>query len=109
MLGTIVNTATILVGTVVGILLDRGIEERYKERTMQGMGLVATAIGISNISKGMESITNPVVFILAIAIGAVAGEWIDLEGKIERFNLKFNWCLSTTLLSTASNSDLNLS
>ena len=89
MLGTIVNTSTILVGTVVGTLLNKGIEERYKERTMQGMGLVAMAIGISNISKGMELITNPVVFILAIAIGAVVGEWIDLEGRIEKFNARF--------------------
>lgn len=89
MLGTIVNTSTILVGTMVGTLLNKGIEERYKERTMQGMGLVAMAIGISNISKGMELITNPVVFILAIAIGAVVGEWIDLEGRIEKFNARF--------------------
>ena len=89
MLGTIVNTSTILVGTVVGTLLNKGIEERYKERTMQGMGLVAMVIGISNISKGMELITNPVVFILAIAIGAVVGEWIDLEGRIEKFNARF--------------------
>ena len=89
MLGTIVNTSTILVGTLIGSLFNRGIEERYKERTMQGMGLVALAIGISNISKGMSLISNPVVFILAIAIGAAAGEWIDLEGKIERFNERF--------------------
>jgi len=89
MLGTIVNTSTILVGSVLGTLLNRGIEERYKERTMQGMGLVALAIGISNISKGMNLIGNPIVFILAIAIGAVVGEWIDLEGRIEKFNKKF--------------------
>ncbi len=89
MLGTIVNTSTIIAGSIVGSLLNRGIEERYKERTMQGMGLVALAIGISNISKGMALIGNPIIFILAIAIGAVAGEWIDLEGKIERFNKSF--------------------
>ncbi len=89
MIGTIVNTSTILVGTLIGGLLNRGIEERYKERTMQGMGLVAMAIGISNISKGMSLIDNPVVFILSIAIGAVVGEWVNLERKIETFNKKF--------------------
>lgn len=89
MLGTIVNTSTIVLGSIVGSLLNRGIEERYKERTMQGMGLVALAIGISNISKGMGLINNPIIFILAIAIGAVVGEWMDLEGKIERFNKGF--------------------
>lgn len=89
MLGTVVNTSTIIVGTLVGSLLNRGIDERYKERTMQGMGLVALSIGISNISKGMNLITNPVVFIIAIALGAIAGEWLDIEGKIENFNKRF--------------------
>lgn len=89
MLGTIVNTSTIIAGTLVGTLLNRGIEERYKERTMQGMGLVALAIGIANISKGMSLIENPVIFIVAIALGAVTGEWINLDGKVEGINKRF--------------------
>jgi uncharacterized membrane protein YqgA involved in biofilm formation len=89
MLGTVVNTSTIIVGSVVGTLLGNGIEERYKERTIQAMGLVAMAIGISNINEGMGTIIKPVVFILSMAIGAVLGEWIDLDGKIENINKKY--------------------
>jgi len=89
MLGTIVNASTILAGAVVGSFFNRGIEERYKERTMQGMGLVAIAIGVSNISKGMNLITNPVIFILSIAIGSILGEWADMERRVEKINKSF--------------------
>ncbi len=82
MMGTIVNTAAILGGAVVGSIFNKGIKERYKERTIQGMGFVAMAIGISNISKGMDLIENPLVFILSIGIGAIVGEWINLEEKV---------------------------
>ena len=82
MMGTIVNAAAILGGSVVGSIFNKGIQERYKERTIQGMGFVAMAIGISNISKGMNLIEKPLVFILSIAIGAIAGEWINLEKKV---------------------------
>lgn len=90
MLGTIVNTSTIVVGALVGSLLNKGIEERYKERTMQGMGLVALSIGISNIVEGMSRITNPLIFIISIAIGAILGEWVDLEKRVEDINNKYS-------------------
>ena len=31
MIGTIVNTATIIVGTIIGSVLHRGIKEKYKQ------------------------------------------------------------------------------
>jgi uncharacterized membrane protein YqgA involved in biofilm formation len=89
MLGTIVNTATIMAGAAIGSFLNKGIEERYKERTIQGMGFVAMAIGISNISKGMRLIDNPLVFILSIGIGAILGEWINLDKKIDLISRKY--------------------
>ena len=89
MLGTIVNTATIMAGAAIGSFLNKGIEERYKERTIQGMGFVAMAIGISNISKGMRLIDNPMVFILSIGIGSILGEWINLDKKIDLISKKY--------------------
>ena len=89
MLGTIVNTATIVAGATIGSFFNKGIEERYKERTIQGMGFVAMAIGISNISKGMTLIDNPLVFILSIGIGSILGEWINLDKKIDHISKKY--------------------
>ena len=55
MIGTIVNTCAIVVGTVVGALLHRGIKEKYRSVLYTGLGLASLAIGlnatISNFSK----------------------------------------------------------
>ena len=31
MIGTIVNTATIIIGSIIGSMLHRGVKEKYKE------------------------------------------------------------------------------
>ena len=35
MIGTIVNTCTIIVGSIVGAAMNRGIKEKYKETFTQ--------------------------------------------------------------------------
>ena len=47
MIGTIVNTATIVVGGIIGALLHRGIKEKYKEVLYTGLGLASLAIGLN--------------------------------------------------------------
>ena len=37
MIGTIVNTATIIAGSVIGALLHRGVKEKYKEVLYTGL------------------------------------------------------------------------
>ena len=41
MIGTIVNTCTIIAGTLIGSLLNRGIKEKYKEILYTGLGLAS--------------------------------------------------------------------
>ena len=45
MLGTIVNTCTILTGSCVGSFLGRGISEKYKTALFDALGLAA---GVGN-------------------------------------------------------------
>ena len=40
MIGTIVNTCTIIAGSIVGAAMNRGIKEKYKETIYTGLGLV---------------------------------------------------------------------
>ena len=47
MIGTIVNTATIIAGTIIGTLLHRGVKEKYKEVLYTGLGLASLAIGLN--------------------------------------------------------------
>lgn len=84
MIGTIVNTCTILVGTVVGALLHRGIKERYKVMLYDALGLASIAIGLNATITNFPKSEFPVLFILALSAGGVAGTWLDIDGRFHR-------------------------
>lgn len=79
MLGATVNGVAILIGSLMGLMLSRGIKENTKETIMQGMSLAVIAIGIAG---SLES-TNFLVVIGSIAIGAWLGEMIDIHNWLE--------------------------
>ena len=84
MTGTIVNTAAIIVGTVVGTLLNRGIKEKYKEGLYDALGLVSIAIGLNATITNLPKSEYPVLFILSMAIGCVIGIKLDIDGRFHR-------------------------
>lgn len=79
MLGAIVNGFAIVLGSLIGLVVSRGIKENTNETIMQGMSLAVIAIGISG---SLES-ANFLVVIGSIAIGAWLGEIIDIHGWLE--------------------------
>ena len=84
MIGTIVNTCTIVAGTLIGSLLNRGIKERYKEAMYTGLGLASLAIGLNATIQNLPRSQYPVLFIVALAVGGVAGTWLDIDGHFKR-------------------------
>ena len=80
MIGTIVNTCTIIAGTIVGAVLHRGIKDKYKTVLYNGLGLVSLAIGLNATVQNLPKSQYPVLFIAAIAIGGVFGTWLDIDG-----------------------------
>jgi uncharacterized protein len=81
MLGTIVNTVAIIVGTIAGTVLHKGIKEQYKRTIFDGLGLASIAIGLNATITHMHDSQYPVLFILAIAIGAVIGARLDIDAR----------------------------
>ncbi len=79
MLGTIVNCITVIIGSLVGVLCKKGISERFSNAIMQGLGLCVLYIGISGALEGQ----NVLVAILSMATGALIGEALDLDAKLE--------------------------
>ncbi|MCZ2259041.1 DUF554 domain-containing protein [Sporosarcina sp. G11-34] len=77
--GTIVNTLLIIIGTIIGRFLHN-IPERMKETVMYGIGLAVTVIGIQ---MTFES-TQILIVIVSIVFGAVIGEWVDLDAKVNK-------------------------
>ena len=75
--GTIINALLIVVGAFVGRFLHN-IPERMKETVMYGIGLAVAVIGIQ---MTFES-TQVLIVIISIVVGAVIGEWVDLDKKV---------------------------
>ena len=84
MLGTIVNTACIVAGSLVGSLLKRGLGEKYQRVLYNAMGLASLALVVSTFTQNMPKSEFPVLFILSLAIGGVAGTALDLDGRTKR-------------------------
>lgn len=84
MLGTIVNTCTIVAGTLIGALLHRGIREHYKTALYDALGLASLAIGLNATLQNLPKSEYPVLFIVALAVGTVVGTRIDIDGWFHR-------------------------
>lgn len=80
MLGVLVNVGTVLIGSLVGLLLKRGIPEKVTEALMTGIGLCTVFIGISGALQG----ENTLVLILSMAIGTVIGTLFDIDKQLNR-------------------------
>ena len=90
MIGTIVNTATIIVGGIIGALLHRGIKEKYKEVLYTALGLASLAIGLNATISHFKESEFPVLFIVSLAIGGVVGTALDIDGRFKRLVDKFS-------------------
>ena len=84
MIGTVVNTAAIVVGSAIGSLAKRGLGEKYQNILFCAMGLAATGLGLHSVVEGMSGSAYPVLFIASLAIGGVVGTAIDIEGRFDR-------------------------
>ena len=84
MLGTIVNTAAIIVGTIVGTVLGRGIKEQYKVGLYDALGLASLAIGLNATISHLAKSEYPVLFIVSLAVCSVVGTKLDIDGRFKR-------------------------
>ena len=90
MLGTIVNSIAVIVGCLVGLVVKGRLNEKISTTVMQGLALCTLYIGISGALKG----ENTLIMILSVAIGALIGEIIDIDKRLnnlgEYLESKFN-------------------
>ncbi|MBQ8161773.1 MAG: DUF554 domain-containing protein [Clostridia bacterium] len=81
MIGTLINTSLILLGTLLGLLFRKGIPERVNHALMNAMGLATVLIGMSGALKSQDTLC----VILCMGLGAVIGSAINIEEKLNRF------------------------
>jgi len=90
MLGTIVNTATILTGSVIGSVFKKGIKEKHQNALFTAMGLAATGLGINSVVQNMPKSTYPVLFIVSLALGSLIGTALELDTRFQRLADRFS-------------------
>lgn len=85
-LGTIINVGAI----ILGLLLGRSVKVRYQDILMMAVGICVMMLGIGGTMEEMLSIQEGAIvsggsmmMIITMALGALTGEWMDIEGKVE--------------------------
>jgi uncharacterized membrane protein YqgA involved in biofilm formation len=82
-MGTIINGCAIIVGGMVGLLFRRRFPEKVSRTALQVMGLLSLLVGIRMAIQGEEFI----LVVISLACGAMVGEWIDIEDRLEKLGL----------------------
>ena len=78
-LGTLINTATVLIGGMVGIAMGDKIPDRIRIIVVQVIGMVTIGLGLNDLLK-----THNMVFpLLGMVFGAVIGELLRIEDRLE--------------------------
>ena len=75
MTAVLINVATVILGSAVGLLLKKGIPERISKAAMTAIGLCTLYIGIDGALAG----ENTIVLILSLVFGAIAGTAINID------------------------------
>ncbi|MBR3399478.1 MAG: DUF554 domain-containing protein [Prevotella sp.] len=90
MLGTIVNTICIVIGSTAGSIMRRRIDSTIQTALFNAMGIVTLALGANMAVQNLPKSQYPVLFIVSIALGSVIGFKLDIAGKIERYAARHN-------------------
>lgn len=75
MLGTIVNSITVMVGCLCGLIVKGRLTEKISTTIMNGLALCTLYIGISGALNGGDTL----IMIISVAVGALIGEIIDID------------------------------
>lgn len=89
-MGTIINALAVVVGGALGMLIKGGLPQRVSDLLMQALGLCTIFIGITGALSGMMKVEGTalttqktMLLIASLGIGAVIGEFLDIEGRME--------------------------
>jgi uncharacterized membrane protein YqgA involved in biofilm formation len=80
LLGSLVNSAAIVLGGSIGLVLKKGISDRLANAVMNTLALCVLYIGVSGMLKG----ENVLITILSMVAGTLVGEWLNLDQKINQ-------------------------
>ena len=92
-LGTLINTAAIVLGGILGLLFGKLIKQRHQDSLTMACGISVLFIGTAGALEGIMSLGadgkltsgRSMLIVGCLALGALVGELINIEGWFERF------------------------
>ena len=81
MLGTLVNTATVLVGSTIGLTIGPWLPARLKTTLMKCLGLATMVIGLDMALAGRQRLLKAISCLL---LGGILGEGLAIEQRLNR-------------------------
>lgn len=89
-LGTIVNCGTVAFGTTLGLLLKGGLPKRFEKTILSALALCSFFIGLGGalsqiLVVGSDGVSTQytLLIVLCMAVGAIIGEALDIERRLE--------------------------
>ena len=83
-MGAIVNAICIVVGAGIGLLIHKGLSQRFSDILMKGASLCVLVLGFQGAMKA----TDPILLILALTLGAIIGEALNIELAMEKLSYR---------------------
>jgi len=92
-IGTLVNVATVLLGTVLGVLVGHRLSQRTRDVVTDGLGLVTLLIAATAaLSVQDDALVDavgssaPMLIVLgSLILGGIVGSVLGIEDRLERF------------------------
>ncbi len=81
MLGTLINVAAVIIGSVIGLVIHSRLPKKITDTAFHGVGLFTIILGVMMAVKT----NNLLIMIFSIVIGAVIGEIVDVDKRINGF------------------------
>ena len=84
LLPAIVNSLAVVIGSLIGFFLRKGISERFRTILFYAVGLSTIGIGIQMI----VGVNNFLIVLFSMVIGGVIGEWLSIEARLKQLGDK---------------------
>ncbi len=84
MLGVLVNVATVILGSLIGMLIKKGLPKRISKALTTAVALAVVYIGIDGMMNG----ENTLVLVLSMVIGGFIGTLLNLDHHLENLGNK---------------------
>jgi hypothetical protein len=78
MLGTLINSASIILGSILGLMIGSRLSKNITNIIFQALGLVVLLLGITMAIKT----SNIMILFFSIVLGSLLGEWIDIDKRL---------------------------